>query len=106
MDHTSNNNIKKISNYLIQISSIQKFSQKISIYVDFFNYLVNDDNCIKILQDNDNFFNDIMHQLTTQLYGNIDLNKYNIIYNKLININHTKKCNYLDNGNNINTIYL
>ena len=98
----------KISNYINKISNIRKTSQKIQICLELYNYLVNDNECIKILQDNDNFYKTVKQKLCNELYGNIDEKEYNNFYNKLLQIKKSSiiSYNYLDSGNKINTIDL
>ena len=68
----------------------------------------NDNECIKILQDNDNFYKTVKQKLCNELYGNIDEKEYNNFYNKLLQIKKSSiiSYNYLDSGNKINTIDL
>ena len=102
-----NTNIK-IYYYLQQISNIRKTSQKIQIFLELLNYLLNNDECIKLLQENNILYKTIKNHYYNDLYDNIDENEYNKINRKLLQIkkNTIISYEYLDNGNKINTLNL
>ena len=98
--------VPKIYSYLSDINNIRKYSQRIIICTELFEYLTTNDGCIDILTNNNNFFNVVKKKLESELYNKIDNDVYNKMYNKIIDIGKEKNIllDYSDNGNKINEI--
>ena len=107
---TDNAIYSKISVYLSDIDNVDKYSQKIKLAENLFYFLTGDEEVINLLKSNDRFFNICLIKLPELLYSNIEKDKYNNLYNKLLEIGNADKVlligKYNNKGNQINSLHI
>ena len=79
--------------------------------VNFYDYLTNDINCIKLLLAHDTFIDTCIAKFESELLNRINKKKYCIIYNKLIkikikNLDSIMTCSFSNNGRKVFNVIL
>lgn len=106
---TDNATMNKISVYLSDIDYVVKKSQKIKLAKNLYYFLTSNKDAIKLLKSNDRFYTVCLIKLPELLYSNMEKDKYNNLYNKLLEIGNAI-CyineKYNNKGNQINSLHI
>ena len=105
------NIITKINKFITDINKITSYKKKINLMVNFYDYLTNDINCIKLLLAHDTFIDTCIAKFESELLNRINKKKYCIIYNKLIkiktkNLDSIMTCSFSNNGRKVFNVLL
>lgn len=104
IDENLNNDKLKyyLLNYMNDLEFIRQFSKKKELYLDFFDYILDDKKCINLIESDYNLNVIISKLIDTNIHTYFDDNTYNNIYNKFSKIRLSKDIS--ENGNQINEI--
>lgn len=104
--------MQKLNNYITDITNLVNIDKKIDLCLKMYNYLTTDIHCIKILENSDKFWEACIQKLESELSCNINCDKYDKLYDRLIKIKLDKDssnimiCNFSNSGKKMNTINL